>query len=217
MERIWFDKDRENFYSIPDSAELEDGDYLLRSLTAGSRRVDRDDARAYWISKTEATDRLGAHVDSAWGSIVGAVDSLFAMGRPPVSEDDEDGEAAEPARSPLPEHLEDVLGMKPGALLTEPGQVRERIRSAASSLGLNLKIHTNDDEEDIEEDDFTDEVLKEAEESEEEAPSSAGDPLRDFFSRPEVTGALSGFGRALSRLGAQIQDAAGPAKKDDAE
>ena len=52
------------------------------------------------------------------------------------------------------------------------------------------------------------EEVDDAGEPAEDSGPSAADPLRDFFSRPEVTGAIAGLGRALSKLGAQIQEAA---------
>lgn len=211
MDRIWYDTDRNNFFAIPTGTELPEGGYLLRSLTAPSRKVDPDAVEEYRISREEATDRLGSGIDDAWGSIVGAVDSL--LGKPAAADDD-----GEPAPSVLPRHLEDVLGLKPGAIVTEPDQIRERLRSAASSVGIKIKVGdealaeqqvaAEADAEEAETDDLYEDVEPEADEAE-----GVSDPVRDFFSRPEVTGAIAGLGRALSRLGSQLQDAAEKGRK----
>ena len=199
MERIWFDEGRQNFYAIPDDVELEAGDYLLRSLTAANQRVDRDGVRPYWITREKATDRLGETVDGAWGGLVDMANSLFAMGRAATTgEDNEETERP----SVLPEHLEDVLGMKPGALLTEPERVREKLQSV---FGITIRTGADAEQD-------TEDVVEDAEEvTDDSAEEPAGqDPVRDFFSRPEVTGAIAGLGRMLSKLGTQIQEAAGP-------
>lgn len=199
MERVWYDTDRNNFFAIPDDVELPEGGYLLRSLSAPSQEVDPDAVEGYRISREEATERLGAGIDGAWGSLVGAVDALFGKVTPD----------AEPS-SGLPRHLEDVLGIKPGALLTEPDQVRERLRSAASSIGVKLKVGDEARAEQEAEELYEDIEPEDTEEVEEEAEAEAEDvrdPVRDFFSRPEVTGAIAGFGRALSRLGSQLEAA----------
>ena len=92
MERVWYDTDRKNFFAIPDDVELPEGGYLIRSLTAASREVDPDAVEPYQISREEATERLGAGIDDAWGSLVGAVDSLFSKARPADEDAEEEAE-----------------------------------------------------------------------------------------------------------------------------
>ena len=219
MERIWFDQGRQNFFSIPDSATLPDGSYRLRCLTSASMKVKRAAVEDYRISKEEASEHLGERVEEAWGNLVGKVDALFAFGRS-AAEGTETETEAKATRSPLPENLEDVLGMKIGAILTEPDEVRARIKAAASSVGIKIKAQAEKADVDVEVDrpepepETAEEVEgaegaegAEGDRTEDRAPGPA-DSLREFFSRPEVTGAISGLGRALSKLGAQIQEAA---------
>jgi hypothetical protein len=219
VERIWFDQGRQNFFSIPDSATLPDGSYRLRCLTSASMKVEREAVEDYRISKEEASGHLGDRVEEAWGNLVGKVDALFAFGRS-AAEGTETEAEAKTARSPLPENLEDVLGMKIGAILTEPDEVRARIKAAASSVGIKIKARAEQADVDVEvgspepEPETAEEVEgaegaegAEGDRTEDRAPGPA-DSLREFFSRPEVTGAISGLGRALSKLGAQIQEAA---------
>ena len=144
MERIWFDSKRESFFSIPDTAELTEGELALRTATGLRKQVDPESVEPYRISRAEATDRLGARIDEAWGSFVGTVDRVLSAGRLAarqagvnLREQPDEGEGA--GRSPLPEHLSDWLGMAPGELLTNPDRVRERLREAAAQAGIHIK------------------------------------------------------------------------------
>lgn len=232
MERIWFDQERENFFAVPDEITIPKGETILKGFGGRIHRVDAAAIEPWRISKEQASARINARVEKAWGNLRGAVDRLFLFGETAarqagveVSEDER--------RSPLPEKLSAILGMEPGEMLTEPDRVRDRLRAVAEGFGVRIKDLTDPPAEDAEPEDapaedtepppgFRDVDEVDAEEvlepepepdaaststSREEARDPIVDPLRDLLNRPEVNDAITGFGRALSQLGRRLQEA----------
>ncbi|MEL6346171.1 MAG: hypothetical protein AAFV53_23880 [Myxococcota bacterium] len=218
MERIWFDQGRENFFAIPDEIKIPSGDYVLRGFGGRTHRVDVDAVEPWRITREQAAARVNARVEKAWGGLRGAVDRMFLLGQTAARQAGVEVPKTD-GRSPLPEKLSAVLGMEPGEMLTDPDQVRQRLRDAAARFGVHIKDVTDAPEEetpppgfrDVEEVD-AEEVIEEpepAEETDASAPDEP-DPIREFLNRPEVNEAVKGFGRALSQLGRRLQEASNP-------
>ncbi|MFT5681694.1 MAG: hypothetical protein ACI8RZ_002600 [Myxococcota bacterium] len=214
---IWFDRSREHFYAVPEGTELEEGELKLHNLRGQVWRVSPEDVAGWALSREAATQRVGAHIDSAWGGVRGAWSKLLDVGQKTAGSAGVNisGEG----RPELPEDLASILGMEPGELLTEPGLIRNKIRKAM--FGDEFEGEEGEaPEEAAEEPVEADEVVEEPEAAEEpdEEPAEeikledlakkAEETMRNVFKSPEFGAAMAGFGSMLRRAGQKLQEAA---------
>ena len=222
-EPIWFDRNREHFYAIPEGTELGEGELKLHSLRGKVWRVNAEDVAAYQLSHEEATARVGSRMEDAWGGIRGAWSKLLDVGQQTAGA--AGVEISGEGRPELPEALASVLGMAPGELLTEPGKIRRKIRRAmfGEEEAAGMEAAEAEGEPEIEpevapepEPEVEPEPESEAKPEEEPAPEAtledfakkAEETVRGVLSSPEFGMALAGFGAALRKAGEKLKEAA---------
>ncbi|MCB9763579.1 MAG: hypothetical protein H6739_27675 [Alphaproteobacteria bacterium] len=165
---IWFTVDRQRFFAIPTEADLPDGQLALRRLNGPGRAVDPDAVQPFEISRQEATDALGQRIEAVYSD---ARDALRRLA----------GRANSDLDGVLPESLGDLLGLAPGALVTDPDAVRARFRPRI----------------DPEEEDPTpalDETLRDL-----------GGRLRALVRSPEMASALDALGDRLHKVAEELR------------
>ena len=214
---IWFDRNREHFYAVPEGTELEEGELKLHNLRGQVCRVKPEDIATWALSREAATERVGARIDAAWGDLRGAWSKLLDVGQKTAGSAGVDisGEG----RPELPADLASVLGMAPGELLTEPGLIRNKIRKAM--FGEEFESGEDEAAEAPEaEAPEAPEVQAEAAEPQAEAAEpqaeasledfakKAEETMRGVFKSPEFGAAMVGFGSMLRRAGQKLQEAA---------